>query len=225
MPYRRRARKSNRPLRRRRNARARRARMFNPKPMFTETYKQVIGALSAPVRLNANQGGTLKVQMSDLPQLDQYRGLYQKYRILKAQFICLATYDTTSADVNAAQYNATLGGAAGNAGMSRIVFAVNDTPNPPAVASETQVLTQNGCKIVTGKGKIVITCRPVPEVLDANGVILTQRGKFINFDGGVDECPHYGINWWHTSPQFAGSTINPWYEVYVKLTFQLADPR
>jgi len=198
---------------------------YNPQPVFTETCRLFFDSvLNVPVRLNANQGGTLRVSMSDLPQLAQYTALYQKYRILKCQFICLASYATESADVNAAQYNATLGGAAGNAGMSRIVFAVNDTPAIAAPASETEVLTQNGCKIVSGKPKILMNCRPVPNLLDANGVQLSERGSYINFVGG-NQVFHFGINWWHTSPQFAGSTINPWYEVYAKITFQLADPK
>jgi len=198
--------------------------MLNPQPVFTETYALTQAGVSTPYVLEANGGGILSVRISDLPQVAQYSALYQKYRILKATFICLAQWNSEASDINSSSYNQTIG--AGNSGMSRLVFAVNDTPNQVVPANETQVLTNNGCKIVSGKPKIVMSCRPVPNTDDANGVVLTQGRKFINFNTGGPDITHFGIAWWNTQPFFgAFQTLNLGYRVYVKLTFQLADPR
>lgn len=68
MPFRR-ARKSNRPIRRRRvNRRVARARMFNPNPIFTESFALPTQAGGQYV-LNPNTGGVLSVNMDNLPQL------------------------------------------------------------------------------------------------------------------------------------------------------------
>lgn len=199
----------------------------NAQPIFTESYVlrvQSGNPLAVPYRLIANATGTLQVAMSDIPQVAQYSNLYQKYRILKAKFICLATWNSESSDMNSASYNQQNG--LFNGGMSRLVYAVNNSPALAAPLSEGAVLAENGCKIVPGGPKILMSCRPVPNLLDANGIQLTQRGKYINFVAGDQQCPHFGINWAHTVPTIGNlPALNPWYEVYVKLTFQLADPR
>lgn len=158
-----------------------------------------------------------------MPQVAQYSTLYTKYRVLKAQFICLPQFVTESSDVNAATYNQTQG--AGAWGMSRIVTSIQDSPAQPVPLSENDVLEDNGCKIHTGRPKLLLACRPTPDTLDANGVIMTQRGKFINFSSSGPDVTHYGIRWWHTLPNPGGNIENRPYFVYCKLTFQLADPR
>jgi hypothetical protein len=172
----------------------------------------------------SNTGGVLSVKISDMPQIAQYNSLYQKYRILKAQFICLPQFVTESSDVNAAGYNGSLG--LGNWGMARIVTAVNDSPAQLIPLSENDVLEDNGCRISTGKPKLVFTCRPVPDALDANGNRMSFKGKYINFNGAAGpDITHYGIRWWYTLPNPGGNIQDIPYFVYVKLTFQLADPR
>jgi len=219
-PFRRRGKKM---LRRRRLA-VRRPIRYNPQPVFTETFK-IPGAdpLAPEYRLNSNTGGVLAVRISQMPQLAQYSALYTKYRILKAQFICLPQFLSTSSDINAASYNASLG--LGNWGMARLVTSVQNSPNTPVPLSEDEVLEDNGCKIHIGKPKLTLSCRPVPDLLDANNVAITQRGQFINFNAGAPDVTHYGIRWWYTLPNPGGNITNVPYFVYVKLTFQLADPR
>lgn len=221
----RRVRKSNRPLRRRRvNRRTNRARMFNPRPVFTETFR-IAGAdpLAPYYRMASNTGGVLAVKISDMPQIGQYSALYQKYKILKATFICLPQFVTESSDINAATYNGSQG--LGNWGMARIVTAINDTPDTPAPLSENDILEDNGCKISTGKPKLVFSCKPVPDTLDALGNRMTFKGKFLNFQSTGPDITHYGIRWWYTLPNLGGNIQDVPYYVYVKLTFQLADPR
>jgi len=226
MVYRRRGRKSNRPARRARvNRRVNRARMFNPQPVFTETFRIFTDdPLAPPYRLASNSGGVMSVRISDMPQIAQYNALYQKYRILKAKFICLPQFVTESSDVNAASYNGSQG--LGNWGMARIVTAINDSPQQLIPLSENDVLEDNGCRISTGKPKLTFTCRPVPDTLDANGNRFTMKNKFLNFNGTAGpDITHYGIRWWYTLPNPGGNIQDVPYFVYVKLTFQLSDPR
>lgn len=197
--------------------------MFNPQPVFTESFVLKTGAVT--YQLVPNAGGTLAVSMSDVPQLAQYTTLYQKYRILKAKFICIPQWNTESADVNSASYNASVVPPVLQTGLSRIVYAINDSPDLLPPLSEDQVLENNGCKILCGKPKITMSCRPVPNTQDANGVQMTFKNRFINFE--AINIPHYGITWWHSQPGSAGAGtgLGVPYQVYCKLTFQLSDPR
>lgn len=189
---------------------------FNPQPIFTESYALPTAA-GPQYAMNPSSGGVLSVNVNQIPQLAQYSNLYQKYRILKAVFICIPTWSTESSDPQVAS----------TIGLSRIVYAVNNSPAIVAPANEATVLQDNGCKILCGKPKIVMSCRPVPNTLDANGVQTTFKDKFINFNTvPANDTPHYGISWYHSQPGTAVPAGNgiP-YLVYVKLTFQLSDPR
>jgi len=229
MVYRRRGRKSNRP--RRKPARYARSALrsvvrFNPRPVFTETFRlgNPFDPLAPAYRLASNTGGVLKVSMSQVPQLAQYNSLYTKYRILKAKFICLPQFNTESSDVNSAQYNATQG--FGNWGMARLVTSIQDSPNVPIPLSEDDVLEDNGCKIMSGRPKIVLSCKPVPDAVDGAGNRFTEKSKFINFNPApAGDIDHYGIRWWYTLPNPGGNITDVPYFVYCKLTFQLSDPR
>lgn len=222
--FKRRFRKRKTGRRARRNPRVARSIMFNPRPTFTETFRiRGNDPLAPDYQMDSNGGGILKVRISDMPQIQQYKSLYQKYRILKVKFICLPQFVTTSSDVNSAAYNASLG--LGNWGMARIATVINDTPNLPFPVNEDDILEDNGCKIHTGKSKLVLTCRPVPDTLDANGNRFTMKRKFLNFVSTGNDIDHYGIRWWYTLPNPGGNIQNIPYYVYVKLTFQLADPR
>jgi len=203
--------------------------MFNPAPVFTETFAlRASGSTGLHYQLIPNVGGVLAVSMDNLPQVSQYNTLYQKYRILKAKFICIPDWNTESADINSSTYNTSLAPPLLSTGLSRIVYAVNDSPDQVvAPASEDVVLKDNGCKVVCGKPKIIMSCRPVPNSLDANGVQMTFKRKFVNFNTAGPNVPHYGITWFHTQPGTggAGTGIGVAYNVYCKLTFQLSDPR
>lgn len=199
----------------------RRRAMYNPQPVFTET---VLANLSGHDYIClANDGAILTVSMDQIPQLAQYSSLYQKYKILKATFICLPKF-TNQEDQNAAQYNnsnSTYG-----YGASRVVYAINDSPAQAKPTSELQVLQDNGCRIqmLSEKG-VRVTCRPTPDTKDANGVQLTQRGKFINF--ATPNVPHFGVSMWMSQPFTAtgsAAVLNSLYG-YIKITFQLSDPK
>ena len=169
------AKKTSRAPARRRRGGARRMRgrvmrplrtMYNPRPVFTETFRMAVGVdpLRPYYQMDSNTGGVLKISMSQVPQLAQYNQLYTKYRILKARFICLPQFNSLSADVNSASYNGSLG--LGSWGMGRIVTSIQDSPATPLPVNEDDVLEDNGCRIHTGKPKITLACRPVPDTLD-----------------------------------------------------------
>jgi len=218
MPSRRRvARKPRRVVRRPRVRRA--LRIFNPSPIFTESF--VLPKTGGQYTLDPNTGGILAVSMDNMPQLAQYSALYQKYRILKAKFICIPTWNTASADVNSERPP----GGLLSVGLSRIVYAINDSPDQViAPVNEDEVLTDNGAKIACGSPKLVMSCRPVPNTLDSNGNKMSLRGKYLNFVS--TNIPHFGITWYHSQPvQPVNQGFGVPYLVYCKLTFQLADPR
>lgn len=201
---------------------ARRRMLYNPQPVFTETYK-----LAHPLSFGnpspvGGIGFLLSATMDGLTQLGQYSNLYTKYKILKCSFTLLPNF--VASDQNGALYNLSQGTM--SVAQTRIVYSYNDSPAAAGPASEAEALEENGCKIKMLTNKLVIPCRPVPNTLDANGVALTQRGKYINFTtGGAPNIVHYGVNGWlkqlyNNQPQFLNDI-----DVYVKITFQLSDPR
>lgn len=197
-------------------------RIYNPAPVFTETYSYLTSGHDYIVAPNA--GNLLKVNMDQIPQLAQYTNLYQKYRIIKAVFILMPKFHV--ADQNAGQYN--VSNTTYAYGDTRVVYAVNDTPGQVAPAAEGEVLQDNGCviKSVGAKG-IRIGCRPVANLKDANGVQLTQKGKYINFQASGSNIDHFGVSIWMSQPTSAtgaSALLNSLYG-YVKLTFQLSDPK
>lgn len=224
--FRRRARSTRRVRRGRRvggrlMGRGRRLAVYNPKPIFTETYSYLTAGHD--YICEANGGVLLTANVDKIPQLAQYTNLYTKYRILKATFICLPKWNN-SQDQNAAQYNAS--NSTYGYGALRAVYAINDSPAQVDPTSEAIVLQDNGAKIkMVPQSGLRITCRPVPDTKDANGVQMTSRGSFINF--AATNVSHYGVSLWLSQPVTAtgsNAVLNSVYG-YVKLTFQLADPR
>lgn len=192
----------------RRKPRFMRSLRYNPQPIFTETFK--LGSddpLRPYYQLDANAGGVLSVRISQMPQIAQYTALYTKYRILKAKFICIPQFNSESSDLNAAIYNGSTG--LGNFGMARLVTAVNNSPQQINPLNEDNVLEDNGCVIHNGKPKLVLSCRPVPDLLDANNVAISSIGQYINFNTPVNpDVVHYGIRWWYTLPNLGASIQN-----------------
>jgi len=222
MKPRRRARKVFRP----RVARA--IRSYNPRPVFTETVRlQGAGSPGSIYQMNSNQGGLLQVTMDMIPQLSQYRNLYQKYRILKVQYLALGTWNTQSSDVNSGQYNVFSNQPA--YGMGRVAFVIQDTPFVTMPTTEQDVLTCNGARVISAKPKFTVSCRPVPNIVDAASNQLTLRRQFLNFvdpTTGAQNQTHGSVKWWYSLPLIAPNPqIDPFYAMYAKITFQLADPR
>nr|WAE42897.1 MAG: capsid protein [Cressdnaviricota sp.] len=222
MAYRRRANKRKTGKRRARLGiyRGRRLMRFAPSPTFTETFKH--GSLLP------NAGFMLAPRISQIPQITQYNALYQKYRILKVQYLIFPTW-TGGENQNTAIFNSASGPSVPpgltSVGTSRFVHVVDNSPDQSTPISESAVLTENGCKLSFLDKMKKLRCRPVPDLKDANGNALTMKGKYINFAGGGNpDITHYGIRGWITQEISTGTSAIK-YEVYCKLTFQVAEPR
>lgn len=201
----------------RRRLAVRRPLRTNSTPVFTETYTK---GVIAP-----NSGGVLTFNINEVPQLGQYNILYQKYRIVSARLTLVPQF--MPGEQNAASYNASAGVYAH--GLGRIAWAVNDSPGVLAPGSELAVLQDNGCKIRPVRDMVKMSCRPKPLYEDANGILITLKNNWINFQtgGGAPPDPkHFGISYWYTQPNLGTTPLtNNDLVVYCKLTFQLCDPR
>lgn len=218
MAFRRRLRKTRpRPRRARAGRNWRLARALNPRPIFTETYSK---GVIAP-----NSGGVLTFNINEVPQLTQYNTLYQKYRIVSARVILVPQF--MAGEQNAASYNASVNVYAH--GLGRIVWAVNDSPGVTAPGAELDVLKDNGCKVRPVRDMVKMACRPKPLYEDANGILITLKQNWINFQTGPSapaDPKHFGISYWYSQPDLGTTPLtNNDLQVYCKLTFQLADPR
>lgn len=203
-------------------------RASNPQPIFTEMY-ELTSAAGPGYQVLPNTGNVFRFNIDHIPQLAQYANLYQKYRILRASILVLPEYslsEQNQAEENSAQSRSSFG-------QSRMALAVNTSPAVPAPATELDVLKDNGAFVrsLTPNG-IRASCRPVPNVsVDSNqaGVgaqSITLRKKFLNLAAQNGNIDHYGISWWLTQlGAVAASATKNIGIVYVKLTFQLSDPR
>lgn len=194
-------------------------RAFNPSPVFTESYVD-------SAHLTVNNGFLLTTDIGKIPQIAQYSALYTKYKILSAKWMLMPYYSGGSADQNAVSYNNSQGQPF--SADARVVYAIQDSPNQVAPASENIVLEDNGCRIRMVKNKLAIRCRPVPDLQLQNGIFETQRtSPFINFDttGGSPPPRHYGVVGWISQPTSGSHVMAQQYVVYCKITFQLKDPR
>lgn len=210
-----------------RGVRGRAMTMYNPQPVFTETFRQ--DAVLLP-----NAGFLLSANIANVPQLAQYSGLYQKYRILKCQWTLFPNF-TGGTDQNVAIFNTVSGNfpvvpGVSTAGTSRIVHVVDSSPDQAVPVSEDAVLQENGCRIRLLDRIVKMGCAPVPDLKDANGAQLTLKRKYINFSTGSPNIAHYGVRGWITHPYNIGTGAfnipdSITYTVYCKMTFQLCEPR
>ena len=209
-----------------RGIRGRAGAMFNPQPMFTETFKY--GTLLP------NAGFLLTANIGSVPQLAQYQGLYQQYRILKAKWILMPTW-TGGENQNTAIYNSVSGNfptfpGVSSAGTTRLVSVIDSSPDQAVPVSEDAVLQENGCRIRFLDKMVTLHAQTVPDLKDANGAQLTLRKKFLNFTASGPNLAHYGVRGWITHPYNIGTGAfniadSITYTCYCKLTFQLREPR
>lgn len=161
-----------------------RRRLYNPRPIFTETYKAKELTFDISGSGYQGVGFTFAATMDGLPQLSQYSNLYQKYKIMKAEWLLLPNW-TGGEKQNEAIYNAASGPSVPpgltSVGTTRIVYAINDTPNQSNPTSEQEVLVDNGCKIKFLDKLVKIRNRPCVNTQDALGNFITLKNKFINF--------------------------------------------
>lgn len=201
--------------------------MGNPSPTFVETFRGANAAGVGPIPVN--QGGVFAVRVSDIPQVAQYNALYKQYRINWIKVILVPDFNSEAADHNTAAYNATV--PTQNFGLARIAFAINDSPQTQAPATEAQLLSDNGCKIKSLGSRWSASFKPVPDVaMTSNaGTPIWTRQKYrqwFNFDlvQTGNNPLHYGLSYYITQ-LVANTQAMPTYNVYYKVSFSLRDPQ
>lgn len=217
-----RARRRMAAMARKRRAIGRAVGLGNPSPTFVETYSKSV--------IPTNLGGVFSARITDIPQIAQYAALYKQYRINWVKVILVPDWNSQSADQNTAAYNATV--PTQNFGMARIAYAINDTPQLVAPATEAVVLQDNGCKVKALGSKFSCSFKPVPDVGVTSGTTqnpIWTRQKFrqwFNFDLALtgNNPLHYGVSYYITQPVF-NTQANPTYNVYYKVSFSLRDPQ
>lgn len=210
---------------RKRGKKAMRKRVYRKRKLSTmRTFTECLQA--SPVYTNS--GGIFRTRMSDVPQLSAYAKLYSQFAIRKLKVVLLPKYGPS-------EPNAALAGlTAVDVQNIRLAYAVNDTPDKIIPASELDVLTDNGAKVVTGHRKITLTCRPKPDLqmrdaLSGAFPAVRRRGlTWLNFDNSEtgsngETIEHDGISYWCTQGNF---TIAPFeaFDVYYYVTFSVRDP-
>lgn len=194
--------------------------VYNPTPTFTET-----------VKLNqvaSNAGGVFKFRISDIPQFaSEYANLYTQYKINSIKVMLLPQFKDQ--DANTAIQNQSVIPPFGFQGMSRIAWAVQDSPNVGVPLSEQEVLQDNGAKIKPVGSKWSASMRPVPDVsmTTSAGVIPTRaKQAWFNFDAAlIGNNPEHGsIQYWITQLVSPGS-VGQQYDTYVKINFSLRDAK
>lgn len=195
-----------------------RAKRRNTSRTFTEVYDG--GTLST------NQGSVFSTSFNSIPQAAEYAKLYRQFCIKKMTVMLLPLY--TDAEINTGlgtlNYQAT-----------RIAYAITDTPNQVNPASELDVLTENGAKVVLGHRKITMSCWPkpyltqvVPGVIANDYVAVRQRkAVWLNTDAagqtnGGQDVIHGGITFW-VSNNLANAPVEC-FKIYYKVTFAMRDP-
>lgn len=197
-------------------------------PTFVETFKAPAITLT---KVNPSDGyaratGVFGFRISDIPQWLQYAALYKQYRINYFKVMLLA-------DFGDADQNAAAAGFPESYGNPRIAWVVADSPNNDIPTSETDVLTDNGCKVMVIKNKWSASCRPVADVgVEANQTptsIVSVRQKYKQwFNFSAPELPgvnpvHEGIKYWIS--QATGQSTNTTLTPYIKISFSLRDPQ
>lgn len=160
--------------------------------------------------LVSQAGGLLTTGFNLLPQAAQYQALYNQYRINWVRYLIIPQWD--SYDPNNAAVTS----------MPRIAYSIQDTAFEIAVppASETDIMTDNGCKIRALDKPLKISHIPVPSLGMANalGGFASVSKKRTWIDMNSTNVPHGYVKYWITN---GGAQLS--FKLYVKVSFSLKD--
>ena len=207
--------------------RSRRARMLNPQPIFTETWKQQNISVTGGI-----QGGVLNLIGNDIPQIAQYSALYRQFRILKVMWMLIPRLGPV--DVNTALYNNLVASTA-YATQGRFVYAINNTAGIIPPSTEDQLLEDNGVKIFSTSRTQPIRIRHVPIPLmnvsnsALSSVFVNRKKQWLNTTstgntGNGLDVVHSGVSWFVTIPNASLPSGYIIFDVFCKATVQFKDP-
>lgn len=176
--------------------------------------------------LLGNTGGIFSAQMNSIGQVSQYSALYQEFTIKKLEVLLLPQWN--GEDENSQLYNAAVG--VNWVGAPRIAFAVQESANNVAPASEIDVLACNGAQVrMLTKPTKLYSRKPVPILAQTSigGLPVfghTSATQWLSFDGIQNlQTQFVGIKYWITQPTIGGVTVPC--NAYYKITFAVRDPR
>lgn len=193
-------------------------------PTFTETW-----AASSITTSGTTAFGVLQSAANSIPQMADYSKLFRQFRILRNEWILVPR--ATSLDPNTQEGNAFSG--APNTNNGRFVYAINDTAGQAAPTTELEVLTDNGCKILSAVRTAPIRIRhvPVPDLSVAApsaffSSYMNKKRTWLNTDAAGNQGSgtgvlHGAVAYALTMPQTANMTV---FDVYCKTTIQFKDP-
>lgn len=159
--------------------------------------------------------------MNSIPQIASYKGLYNEFKILKVKFQYVP--DFSSYEKNQGLYNLGTGGPLDSTPIVAYVVQRDGTATPPA--SELDVLTQNGSRIVPFTKPMTITVtKPQPELYlstTGGGSAAVEQGMWLDLNGAAAGTNHFGVQTYVTAA--GGSTGVPQAcgRVYAHVTFAL----
>lgn len=221
MAYRKRYSRPRRKMLRRRAPRKNKS--YNKAPRV-QTFTEVLQAGDIPI----GAGGVFKTKMDDIPQWQSYSDLYKQFCIKKLQVTIIPRLDNFPLDINAS-----IPSVGSSFWAPRLAYSIDDTPNVQIPATELDVLTDNGVKVLSMNKPIKLTCYPKPDVGMYDLVNLqtvavrTKKQMWLNFKNtevgnpGVS-VPHGGIRFYISgNPLFNGQYMH---NVYYKVTFSVRDP-
>lgn len=170
--------------------------------------------------LSTNTGYTLAINANECPQFKTYSELYRRFRIKKVTYMLVPQYNVSQAGVGSGQ-------------LPRVTYAIQDTNSSSgAPASEADVLVDNGCKIVAASSRVIyINTYPKPDLATDGVALQTPVFQFNaqpwlnttnpenNAQCTGENVQYFGVNLW-----CAGATGIQAYAVFVKATFEFADP-
>lgn len=184
--------------------------------IVSETWAHV----AQPV-ISGGNGYSLGFNAAECPQYRYYSALYRRFRVRKAEYILVPQF-------NVAQVNP---GAVPT--LFRFTYSIQDTPGGGIVPSnEDQVLQDNGCKIMSVTGKTVhIKHYPKPDLATVGAAAqfpaISQNKLFwLNTDNDENQSNGTGglVNFFGVDAFCIGQLAQPCFAVYVKCTFEFADP-
>lgn len=181
--------------------------------MFTEMVN--VGTLSAGIS-PGGEGGLITANLNMLPNIAQYRALFDVGTIVSVTAIIMPEYNNYTSTASAVR------------SLPRITYAVNrDAFETATPLTELEVLSEDNCKTKLLSKKITIPIRaPSPALTQgvvgtlAGAVAVQNKGrKFLNLqDPDALSVVFSGVRYWIQQDQGLGGLDVPVARLYLRIT-------
>lgn len=230
------AKKSRKPMVRRRRQYTGYRKGRGSSQVFSETYKCGVecGGVNSAGEIyipsgQQGQGFKLVTQMNLFPQKGDYASLWSAYKIIKAKFVIVPKWGNE----NFNEASLTTGASLPLSENRRIAYAINDMNDDTTPLTELAVLQDNGCKIRSFSKPITISLRPKPVLSQVGGSVVglpnvltfQNRGQWIEFDNAGTTVPHIGVDGFISANNTLTAGFLSVADVYCTVSFVCKDPR